>query len=284
MDWRDTTLRSRLGRQPLAALWMMMGSTTIIELAGAARADATVIDMQHGLWDRMSLERAVGGVAAGTSVLVRVAENSAAAVGQALDTGAEGVIVPLIEDGDEAAQAVAAARFPPQGRRSGGGVRPLAGGFLDYYASANERTVVGVMIETVRGADNAAGIARTPGVDFVLIGTGDLLLSIGGGDDALVRREETCRGILQACRDAGTPCAIYTPTVDEATARVREGYALVIAANDVALVSQGFSEAMQRFRNDLPSAPQKSNISIPDRKGRSSARRGQTRGRREERP
>lgn len=270
------TLRSRLGRQPLAALWMMMGSTTIIELAGAARADAIIIDMQHGLWDRTSLERAVGAVAAGTPVLVRVAENSDACIGQALDTGAEGVIVPLIEDAGEAARAIAAACFPPQGRRSGGGVRPLAGGFLDYYATANERTVVGVMIETVRGADNAEAIVRTPGVDFVLIGTGDLLLSIGGGNDGAVRREEACRRILQACRDAGTPCAIYTPTVDEAIVRVREGYAMVVAANDVAVVSQGFSEAMQRFRNDLLSAPQKSNISVPGRKGRPSARRAQT--------
>jgi 2-keto-3-deoxy-L-rhamnonate aldolase RhmA len=273
------TLRSRLGRQPLAALWMMMGSTAIIELAGAARADAIIIDMQHGLWDRTSLERAVGAVPAGTSVLVRVAENSEAAIGQALDTGAEGVIVPLIEDGEAAALAVAAARFPPQGRRSGGGVRPLAGGFLDYYATANERTVVGVMIETVRGAGNAAAIARTPGVDFVLIGTGDLLLSIGGGDDGAMRREEACSRILRACRDAGTPCAIYTPTVEGAVVRVREGYAMVVAANDVAVASQGFSEAMRRFRNDLLSAPQKSNISVPDRKDRPSARRGQTRER-----
>jgi 2-keto-3-deoxy-L-rhamnonate aldolase RhmA len=252
---------------------MMMGSTTIIELAAAARADAIIIDMQHGLWDRVSLERAVGAVAAGTPALVRVAENSAAAIGQALDTGAEGVIIPLIEDGGEAAQAVASARFPPQGRRSGGGVRPLAGGFLDYYASANERTVVGVMIETVRGADHAAGIARTPGLDFVLIGTGDLLLSIGGGDDGVARREEACRRILQACRDAGTPCAIYTPTVEEAITRVREGYAMVVAANDVAVVSQSFSEAMRRFRKDLAPAPQKTKLSNRDRKSRTSTQR-----------
>jgi 2-keto-3-deoxy-L-rhamnonate aldolase RhmA len=257
---------------------MAMGSTTIIELARAARADAVVIDMQHGLWDRTSLETAIGVAAAGAPVLVRVAENSAVAIGQALDAGAEGVIVPLVEDGAEAAEAVAAARFPPQGRRSGGGVRPLAGGFPDYYASASERTVVGVMIETAGGAGNAAAIARTPGVDFILIGTGDLLLSAGG--DA-ARRDDNCRGILQACRDAGTPCAIYTPTVDEAVARVSEGYAMVIAANDIAVVSQGFSEAMQRFRNDVvpppgtagvpPTSQQKGRAGRPRSKGRAPA-------------
>jgi 2-keto-3-deoxy-L-rhamnonate aldolase RhmA len=238
------TLRRRLGRQPLAALWMSMGSTTLVELAGAAQADAVIIDMQHGLWDRASLEQAAGAVAEGTPALVRVAENSPIAIGQALDTGAEGVIVPLIESAEEAALAVAAARFPPQGRRSGGGVRPLAGGFLDYCATANERTVVGVMIETSRGVDNAGEITRTPGVDFVLIGTGDLALSLGAGDN-----EKACRVVLQACRDAKIACAIYTHNAEQAAARANEGYAMVIAANDISIVTQGFTEAMRRFRD-----------------------------------
>jgi 2-keto-3-deoxy-L-rhamnonate aldolase RhmA len=128
---------------------------------------------------------------------------------------------------------------------------------MDYCARANERTTVGVMIETARGAGNAAAIAGTPGVDFVLIGTGDLALSLGDGGK---RRDEACASILQACRDAGTPCAIYTPTVDDAVARVREGYAMVIAANDIAVVSQGFGDAMQRFRSDLETVPQKSKL------------------------
>ena len=231
-----------------------MGSTTIIELAGSTGADAIIIDTQHGLWDRASLESAVGAVAPGTSALVRVAENTPLAIGQALDTGAEGVIVPLVEDGAEAARAVTAARFPPEGKRSGGGVRPLAGGFLDYCAIANQRTVLGLMIETVRGVDNAAAIARTPGVDFVLIGTGDLALSLGAraGKSA---RDDACRAIFQACRAAGIPCAIFTATVEDAVARVREGYAMVIPANDIAVVSAGFGEAMRRFRADVPAAP-----------------------------
>jgi 2-keto-3-deoxy-L-rhamnonate aldolase RhmA len=244
-------LRQRLGREPLAALWMTIGSTTIVELAAAAGADAIIIDAQHGLWDRKSLESAVAATAS-ASALVRVAENSAVAIGQALDTGAEGVIVPLIEDATEAAAAVAAARFPPIGHRSGGGVRPIAGGFFDYCASANERTVLGVMIETARGVDNAAEIARTPGVDFVLIGTGDLALSLGG--DA-ARHKAACSDVLQACDHAQIPCATFTMTVEEAIARVAEGYAMVIAANDIMIVSRGFGDAMHRFRSEVSAAP-----------------------------
>jgi len=230
-----------------------MGSATLIELAGGAQPDVVVIDMQHGLWDRATLEHAVGAVAPGVSVLVRVPENSPLAIGQALDTGAEGVIVPLIETDSEAAQAAAAARFPPVGSRSGGGVRPLAADFGAYCALANERTVVGVMIETERGVFNASAIARAPGVDFVFIGSGDLSLSLasrGGGV------EDACRSVLQDCRKAGMPCAIYTNSAEQAVARACEGYAMVTVANDISVVAKGFNDTTRRYRSAM-------NISSP---------------------
>src|SRR5262249_51882139 len=151
--------------------------------------------------------------------------------------------VPLIETDQEAAAAVAAARFPPVGIRSAGGVRPLGGNFANYYAQANARTVVGVMIETQRGVHNAAAIANTPGIDFVLIGTGDLALSLGGFPSADPRHEQACRTVLDACRKAQIPCAIFTGSTEAALKRRREGYALVVTANDVDVVSRGFSTA-----------------------------------------
>ena len=247
LNLTDMKLRRRLGHAPLAALWLSMGSTAIAELA-AAHTDTVVIDMQHGLWDRAGLESAVGLIGPTASVLVRVAENTPAAIGQALDAGAEGVIVPLIESAKEAELAVRAARFPPQGRRSGGGVRPLAQDFLAYCTAANERTVVGIMIETKRGVDNAAEIARTPGLDFVLIGTGDLSLSLGSSPDGAKRHEEACRSVLAACRSADISCAIYTMSTAQAVARSREGYAMVIAANDTGVVVDGFQKAAQAFK------------------------------------
>ncbi len=62
--------------------------------------------------------------------------------------------------------------------------------------------------------------------------------------------------------------------MDEAIARVREGYAMVVAANDIAVATQGFGDAMQRFRGEVPTAPapQKSKLPSPDKKGRSARR------------
>jgi 2-keto-3-deoxy-L-rhamnonate aldolase RhmA len=242
------SLRDRIAeRQPLGVFWMSTGSPAVIELAAAAKPDAIVLDVQHGLWDRQTIEYAAGAAAQHAPVLVRTAENSPIAIGQALDAGAAGVIVPLIEDERQAAAAVAAARFPPHGARSAGGVRPLSRSFVDYYEQANANTVVGVMIETGRAVQNAAAIAGTPGVDFVLIGTGDLAISLGTFPKPDARYEQACRAVLEACKAAGVPCAIFTNTIDAAIQRRREGYALVVVANDIDVLKSGFSAAMTRF-------------------------------------
>ncbi len=153
--------------EALGAFWLSLGSATIAELAIPSRPDLMVIDLQHGLWERRELEHAVGLVRQSMPVIARVAENSAFAIGSALDAGVNGVLVPMVETAEQAQAAVAAARFPPRGIRSGGGVRPLAMGFANYLAQADD-LFVGIMVETVdwsreRSADCGD---RRPRYDF----------------------------------------------------------------------------------------------------------------------
>jgi kynurenine formamidase/2-keto-3-deoxy-L-rhamnonate aldolase RhmA len=254
-DFGALGLRARLARKsPLGVFWMTTGSAAVMEVAANAAPDAIVIDAQHGLFDRKDLEHAVGAVSNRVPVLVRTAENTPISIGNALDAGAEGVIVPLIETDEQAAAAVTAARFPPHGERSGGGVRPLAHDFSRYYAAANDRTVVGVMIETVRGVRNASAIAHTKGIDFVLIGTGDLAISLGGFPNVDKRHEDACRAVFEACKAAGVPCGIFTMTTGAAAKRRDEGYAFVTVADDINVVSRGFSAAMTKFRDSTSAA------------------------------
>ena len=251
-------LRERLRQGgALGVFWSVLGSPALVEIAVEAAPDAVVLDAQHGLWSRQAIEQVVGTVGWKRPVLIRVADGRPVSISEALDSGAEGVIVPLIETQEQASSAVAAARFPPHGRRSGGGVRPLKADFMNYYHAAKERTVVGVMIETVAGVRNAAAIAATPGIDFVLIGTGDLGLSLGGIPGSHPDHKQACRSIQDACRDAGVPCAIFTSNADDAVTRRAEGYALVVAANDLDVVASGFGAAMQRFREEADIADRK---------------------------
>ena len=209
------TLRARMqGGETLGVIWLALGSAALAEMAGKAGPDAVVIDLQHGLWDRREFEAAVG--LARVPVLARVAGNDAVSIATGLDAGAAGVIVPLVETAAEAARAVDLSRYPPAGRRSAGGVRPLTA-FGAYHRSAADTLVV-VMVETAAGVAAAAEIAVVPGVDAVFIGTGDLALSLGcaPGD---ATHGDACAAVLDACRTAGIPCGAFTGGRADALAR-----------------------------------------------------------------
>jgi 2-dehydro-3-deoxyglucarate aldolase/4-hydroxy-2-oxoheptanedioate aldolase len=162
-----------------------------------------------------------------------------------LDAGAAGVIVPLVETAEEAARAVGLSRYPPAGRRSAGGVRPLTA-FGAYHRSAAD-TLVAVMIETAAGVSAAAAIAAVPGVDAVFIGTGDLALSLGcaPGDAA---HAAACASVLAACQAARMPCGAFTVSAADAAARRAQGYRLVVLENDIGLAVTGFGAAVQAWR------------------------------------
>ncbi|MFI5013227.1 MAG: HpcH/HpaI aldolase/citrate lyase family protein [Hyphomicrobiales bacterium] len=253
---RRSSLRYRIDRgDRLGVIWLSLGCVAIAEIAGRASPDAIVLDLQHGLWQRREIEAAIGAVPPEVAVLARVAENSPFAIGEALDAGAEGVIVPLVETGKQAARAVKAARYPPHGERSGGGARPLAD-YVGYHAAAERGIVVAVMIETARGVRNADKIAATEGVDLIFIGTGDLALSLGVFPNIDGRHEDACRDVLAACRAHWTPCGIFTTSREAAAKRRAQGYRLVVIADDITMIGQGFNAATAAFAaKDLAPPP-----------------------------
>lgn len=234
----------------LGVAWIALGSAAMVELAAKSRPDAIVIDLQHGLWERRELEAAIGLVPPEIPVILRVAENSPFAIGTALDAGAEAVMVPLVETGKQAARAVKAARYPPHGERSGGGVRPLAD-FVGYVRGA-DKIVVMVMIETARGVANAREIAATEGVDMVFIGTGDLALSLGTFPAPHHDHAAACADVHRACVAAWTPCGVFTPNLDLAKLRRAQGYRMVVTVNDIDLVMKGFAQAQTGFAAKPP--------------------------------
>ena len=247
-DPAHATLRARLARgDTLGLVWLSLGSVALCEIAARAKPDAIVIDLQHGLWERLGLEAAIGVCPSSVPVLARVAENSPRAIGEALDAGAEGVIVPLVESAAQARAAVAAAHYPPHGARSGGGVRPLAQ-FPAYVAAARGAIAVGVMIETAKGQRNAAAIAAVKGVDFVFIGTGDLALSIGAFPARAAKTEAACAKILAACKAKKRICGTFTASLEAARAKHAQGFRLIVTANDIELAARGFADAAAGFK------------------------------------
>lgn len=246
-DARRPSLRDRLsGGACLDAVWLSLGSVAICEIAARSGPSVVVIDMQHGLWERASLEAAVGIASIHAPVMVRVADHSSSAISQALDAGAEGILAPLVETAEQAAAIASAARFPPVGTRSGGGVRPLRD-FAGYVREANRSTVVGAMIETRTGLENASAIAGQPDIDLIFVGTGDLALSLGEFPDVGRVHERACASILEACKAHGRLCGAFTGSIEAARRMRDKGYRLVVTANDVDLLRGGFTNATRLF-------------------------------------
>ncbi|WP_162792412.1 HpcH/HpaI aldolase/citrate lyase family protein [Novosphingobium sp. P6W] len=242
-------MRAALKEGGMISSWFAMGSVPLIEIGALDDFDTAIIDLQHGLWDRMTAHLAVS-VLGSKPAIMRVAANTMPAIGEALDSGAEGVLVPLVETAEQARAAVASATFPEEGVRSGGGVRPLSEGFSRYH-KRSVNPLIGMMIETAIGVQNAAEIAAVSGVDFVFIGTGDLALSLGCFPKIDERHEAACQSVFDACKEAGIPCGIFTATAEAAAARMEQGYAMSVAANDVDVVLNGFSQAAKIARREV---------------------------------
>ncbi|PXW27543.1 HpcH/HpaI aldolase family protein [Paraburkholderia caballeronis] len=231
-------------RRRLSCAWFSVGSATLFEIGVAARPDLAVIDRQHGLWDRASMEAAIGLARYQLPVVVRVAENSAHAIAEALDAGAASVLVPLVESAEEAKRAVSHGRYPPFGARSGGGVRPLLAGPAAMKADG-ERVSIGVMIETVAGVEQVESIAAVEGLGYLFVGTGDLALSRGDAPGAIAR---DCERILAAAHARGLPCGIFTGDEADARAQLAHGFDFAVAANDIDVVRGGFERAVAALR------------------------------------
>ncbi|WP_374377173.1 SDR family oxidoreductase [Dongia sp.] len=227
--------------------WATLGSPSAAELMAESGPDCIVFDMQHGLWDRLSLEYAIGLVRHKTIPTVRSVDASDHAIGMVLDAGARALIVPMVDTADQARAVVRAAKYPPLGGRSGGGTRPMLD-YKSYMASANEDLVVAVMIETATAVANAAEIAAVPGIDMLFIGPFDLAMSIGTFPDFGPKHEAAVQSVLAAAKAAGKSCGIFTPYASFAADRRAQGFQWVVLAYDQALIQEPAKGAVRHAR------------------------------------
>ncbi|WP_280377124.1 HpcH/HpaI aldolase family protein [Nocardia wallacei] len=224
-------------RQQTVGYWVVCDNPVATERVAMTGYDYVCLDAQHGLMEYRGLLAGITAIdAAGTAALVRVQANDPFWIAQALDAGARGVIVPMIETVADAEAAVAACRFPPAGHRSNGALR--AGLRIGPSpARANAEIACIVMIETSSALRNVAEIATVPGIDAIYIGPSDLRLSLGGAtptDPAVdAEFEAAVTAVRTAAAAAGKAVGIHCPDGVVAARRVAEGFDYVSIANDL---------------------------------------------------
>jgi len=232
-------------RAPAVGLWLQTHSVPVARaVAAQGLFDWLLLDMEHTPVDLSTAAQVLGAIGDLTggwcTPLARVAGNTPELIKQALDAGAQGVVVPMVSTAADAAAAVRRARFPPLGERGGGGLAPhLAYGLTnhaDYVRRANAETLVAVQIETAEAIENIDAIVAVAGIDLVFVGPFDLHLSLGLAPalwsdeprflDAIVR-------VVGACARAGLPLGTLAPDAVGAASRLAQGFHFVGLGTDV---------------------------------------------------
>ena len=232
--------------------WIAMPGIISAEAMGKAGWDSLTVDMQHGTADYCDLLSILPVIERwGVVPLVRVPWPEPAWVMRALDAGSLGVIAPMIEGPEDAANFVAMCRYPPDGARSFGPIRARIAHGDDYAKSANREILPIAMIETRSALDQLDDILAVPGLGAIYIGPADLSLSLGfppGFDREEPEMLEVIERILGSCRKAGVPACIHCGSPTYARRMAEKGFSLTTISSDARFVEQGAAAAVSTFR------------------------------------
>ena len=236
----DADLKRKLrDRVPAYGAWTSIGHPSITEIFADAGVDFVGIDLEHSTISQEQSQRIIAAAqAGGVACLPRVASHNQEQVRRLLDSGADGVIVPMVESAEEVARIVAWSKYPPMGRRGYGVARaPRYGAAFQAYTEAwNARSVILIQIESVHGVEAVDDLVQHPAVDGVMVGPYDLSASLGiPGQLTAPSLRQACARVIAACKRAGKACGCHLVEPDGAGLReaLDSGYTFVVLASDV---------------------------------------------------
>ena len=222
--------------------WLSIGNAYTAETMSSLGFDYLCVDLQHGMLSYDDLKYMLPAISNYDAVpFVRVPWNEPYEIMKALDAGAYGVIVPMVNNRAEAALAVDSCRYPPDGHRSFGPIRAAMYGGRGYTQEANGQIACIAMVETADGLDNLSEIVSTPGLDGVYIGPSDLAFALGlsptrGSEDD--KHKETVNRILKECHEHGIAAGIHTGSLDQTNQYLEQGFNLVTLGTDSAFLAR----------------------------------------------
>jgi 2-keto-3-deoxy-L-rhamnonate aldolase RhmA len=237
-------------KEPLLGTFVLLPRPEIVEMLSLAGFDAIVVDLEHGPIDVSDLPSLVAAAqGSGLQTVVRVPDAAPAMIGRALDSGADGLLVPHVTSRVEAEAVVAAGSFPPVGERS---INPyVRSNGYGIRAAASPQPALIAMLEGPDAIADLAEIAGVDGIDAVFVGPVDLAASLGFDGDAT--HPEVSRLVAEtitAIVAGGGRASVYAPTPELAARWFDAGASLVALSADSAMVLSGFAEYVRAVGRD----------------------------------
>lgn len=240
--------------KPQIGLCVMYPSPGVVERIGGDW-DWIWVDGQHGQLgynDVINIVRACDLVQ--KPAFVRVPGHEFGLIGQALDAGASGIIVPCVDTPEQAQGIVNSTKFPPLGKRSYGGRRPIDFHGRTYSDTANDDILLIAQIESPEAIDNAEAIAAIPGIDALFLGPDDIMLRRGFGMTQPRNRETLgpdMEAVMNACRKHGKIGCMPAFGPEMISLTVEYGFTLIASGGDVPFLATSSKTASEEARATL---------------------------------
>lgn len=252
MDHPHNLFKARLAAgERQIGLWCTLSSAYAAEAVAGAEFDWLLFDTEHSPSDLetvLGLLQAVSGYP--LSALVRPATNDPVLIKRYLDIGAQTLLIPYVQNAQQAKAAVAATRYPPEGVR---GVSALTrasrfGRVPNYARGAHSEICLLVQVETEEALAGIEAIAAVDGVDGIFVGPGDLAASMGRigepGHPAVRAAVEDAIGRIVR---AGKPAGLLTADAEIAERCLELGATFIAVGVDVGVLARGSDALARRF-------------------------------------
>ena len=230
--------------KPSVGSWMQIPHSSVAEILGHSGYDWIAVDLEHGSISTHQLPDLFRALElGGTLPLVRLAQGRSKDCKQALDAGAGGVIVPMVENAEQLQKVIDASRWPPAGSRGVGFSRAnLFGKHFIKYAIEAQSPLVVAQIEHIRAVENLEEILSVKGLDAMFIGPYDLSASMGlTGQFEHASFKKVMNQVLKICQQHKISSGIHVvqPDPDELRLRIEEGHRFIAYSVDSVFLIHG---------------------------------------------
>jgi len=245
-------MRSKVNKgKTLIGTIYTIGSPQVAEIISISGFDWVLIDMEHSTLSLDAVQSALQAIGEDVIKIVRVPGNDEIWIKRVLDTGCDGILVPMVKNSEEAERVVRYSKYPVQGQRSVGVTRAHGYGanFAEYISGANRDIIIMIQVEHHEGVKNIDSIVSVKGIDSIFIGPYDLSASMGFiGQPGHPEVKAAVSTVKNRCRDAGLPYGIFGATPEVLSEEASDGCKFLLCGIDSVILTNAYMELIKKLK------------------------------------
>lgn len=237
--------------KPVLGTIYTLGSPQVAEIISKSGFEWVLIDMEHSTLSLDSVQTAIQVMGEKIIKIVRVPGNDEIWIKRVLDTGCDGILVPMVCSMEEASKAVISSKYPVNGHRSVGLTRAhrYGAGFNEYVSRANDDLIIMIQIEHIEGVKNIDSILKVNGIDAIFIGPYDLSASMGLTGEVNHPAVRTSIDLIKKkCKKAGLPFGIFGMDPLSLSDELNDGCTFLLCGIDTAIISNSYREIVRGIK------------------------------------